>query len=142
MLSGQSWATSAQMDITQQDAYKPEKKEERERKLDGGERGGGRRKKKKKHKHADENHQQSRSYDADTQALLNTLSLVALTFEPRPTPIKHFKAFMFPLPQINNIQHPPIMTGANIWSGGGSTRSSCYVYQHGRGNEPRRGDWW
>lgn len=64
-------------------------------------------KEKKKHKHADENHQQSRSYDADTQALLNTLSLVALTFEPRPTPIKHLKAFMFPLPQINNIQHPP-----------------------------------
>lgn len=51
-------------------------------------------------------HQQSRSYDADTQALLNTLSLVALTLEPCPTPIKHLKAFMFPLPQINNIQHP------------------------------------
>lgn len=39
-------------------------------------------------------------------ALLYTLSLVALTLEPRPTPIKHLKAFMFPLPQINNIQHP------------------------------------
>lgn len=134
MLSGQSWARSAQMDITQQDAYKPKKKEERESWMKEGKKGA--------HKHADENHQQSRSYDADTQALLNTLSLVALTLEPCPTPIKHLKAFMFPLPQINNIQHPPIMTGANIWSGGGSTRSSCYVYQLERGNEPRWGDWW
>lgn len=43
MLSGLSWARSAQMDVTQQDAYKPEKKEEREvkelKRAGGGRRG-------------------------------------------------------------------------------------------------------
>lgn len=59
----------------------------------------------KEKKRTSETHQQCRSHDADTP-VLNTLSLVALTLEPCPTPIKHLKAFTFPLPQINNIQPP------------------------------------
>lgn len=87
-----------------------QRRKRRDRKLNEDEEG----EEKKAHTNEDGNHQRSRSYDADTQAHLNTSSLAALTLEPCPTPIKHLKAFVLTLPQINNIPHPAIITGANI----------------------------
>ena len=94
------------------------------------------------------------SRDADVPPLLSTLSLVALTLEPLPTPIKHLKAFMFPVPQINNIQHPPPTPHPTDydrgkifdlrWGSGGVGalyHLATFISTRG-GNEPRWGDGW